>query len=296
MTAWLRAAHVCPGAYSGSATDCVIASGQFSNRLQLLKPDPSLSALHAAVADAYRVFHHHASPSFPLDVCTPCCVSKDIEQQLRQWPLAKLTAQHLYEYNTSAKSESQPSQEVGHLLPRMLELLAEGAEIHHSIELSLDRLGRCPQDSWNDDEHDVLNRFALAYFDRILLGGPLGEGHHRWPDDTLSALLMFDIGGRPVEPLLHHWLQCEDPVSTVQFVTATHYAFWKHREYTNAFASDRPIFRGHLREWLLKPAHRQRFAGKLLTPEFQEQALLQPPIGYMDFSAMMESVFDELVQ
>src|SRR5689334_22591272 len=80
----------------------------------------------------------------PLDVCLNCCVSEKVERELREWPLAEITARHLYDYNTSAKGLVQPVKEVKHLLPRMLELLSEGEQIHHSIELSLDRLGLCP--------------------------------------------------------------------------------------------------------------------------------------------------------
>lgn len=257
---------------------------------------PLPSDLRTVVAQAYRAFRHRAAPPFPLDVCLECCVSADFEQQLRLWPLAQITAQHLYEYNASAKSEVQSTQEVGHLLPRMLELLAEGDQIHHSIELSLDRLGRCPEGCWNEDEREVLNRFTLAYFDCILRGVPLGNGGRRWLDDALSVLLMFDIGGLATEPLLGHWLRCEDPVATVQFVTTTYWEFWRAHEYRNAFASDRPEFRAQIRDWLLNPDNRQRFVEKLLAPEFQRLADQQPPCGHTPFSTMVDGVFDSLTQ
>jgi len=261
-----------------------------------LNPAPNSSDLCAVVAQAYRAFRHRAVPPFPLDVCLECCVSVDFEQQLRQWPLAQITAKHLYEYNTSAKSEVQSAHEVGHLLPRMLELLAKGEEIHHSIELSLDRLGRCPEGSWNDEEREVLNRFALAYFDCILRGGTLGDGHRQWLEDPLSVLLMLNIGGLAVEPLLARWLDCKDPIATVQFVTSTYSDFWEHREYANAFASDRPAFRAQIRDWLLNPDNRQRFVANLLAPEFQRLAEQQPPFGHTPFSTMVDGVFDSLVQ
>ena len=139
-------------------------------------PHHPRSALRAIVAKAHRTFRHHAAPPFPLDVCLNCCVSEQTEKRLRQWPLDQLTDRYFYEYNTSAKSDIQPVAEIGHLLPRMLELLAEGTEIHHSIELSLDRLGRCPKGSWNEGEQEVLDRFASAYFDCVLRDGPLEIG------------------------------------------------------------------------------------------------------------------------
>src|SRR5476651_2034056 len=127
------------------------------DRGDLLNTHPCAEALSAAVAEAYRAFARHVAPAFPLDVCLACCCPVDVEQQLRQWPLARLTTGHFYEYNCSAKSEVQPAPEIGHLLPRMLELLAEGGEIHHSVELALDRLGRCPPQSWNESERAALD-------------------------------------------------------------------------------------------------------------------------------------------
>jgi hypothetical protein len=180
-------------------------------------PTPLLNA----IADAYRAFAQYRKVEHALDVCGECCVSEKVHKQLREWLLKHLKPQHFYEYNSSAKSEVQNAREVGHFLPRMLELLAEGANIHHSIELSLDRLGRCPQGSWTQAQQTALSRFALAYFDVVLVGGPLGDGVHRLLDDPLSVLLMFDIGALDIEPLLEHWLRCEHPYSTVQFVQTT---------------------------------------------------------------------------
>ena len=117
----------------------------------------------------------------------------------------------------------------------MLALLADGEEVHHSLEIALDRLGRCPADSWNADERAALDRFALAYFDAVLYG-PLA---HRWFDDPLSVLLMLHIGGLSITPLLQRWEECEHPSSTVQYVRATYWDFWSDHRYRNAFADDK---------------------------------------------------------
>lgn len=253
--------------------------------------------LRAAVAEAYRAFAIHGKPSARLDVCTECCVSPEIELQLREWSLGQLPAGHFYEYNCSAKSEVQTPEEVGYLLPRMLELLANGIEIHHSLELSLDRLGRCPVGSWTQDENTALNRFALAYFEPALWRGMQDEnGNRRWFDDPLSVLLMFDIGGIAIEPLLDLWLLYEHPHSTVEFVRSTYWQFWANGEYSNPFASDRPAFRHRIRAWLTDPAHRSRFAAKMTAPDFLELAAAQVPIGHTSFGAMTDVVLTQLTQ
>src|SRR5262249_10315760 len=140
----------------------------------------SMSAgLQSAVDGVYLAFQsRHAARSLPLDICGYCCVSEATAKRLREQPLARLIAGDFYEHNGSSKSEIQRAAEVGHYLPRMLALLADGEEIHHSLEIALDRLGRCPADSWTDRELAALDDFALAYFDAVLYGSLA----HRWFD------------------------------------------------------------------------------------------------------------------
>ncbi len=251
------------------------------------------AALEAVIKDAYSVFHQCKAPAFPLDVCLACCMSPELEQEMRQLPLAKLGRRHFYEYNTSVKGEVQPVHELRYLLPRMLELMVEGVDIHHSIELSLDRVGRCPVGSFRDAELEVLNRFAMEYFRNTLCGGQLVSGYR---EDPPSVLLMFHIGGLAVDPLLELWLQMDCPESTVQLVHALYWDFSEKQDYKNAFATDHPAFRETLREWILNPQHRQRFVEKLLQPEFQRLTETRGPTGYTAFSTMVDAVFDQLSQ
>ena len=253
-------------------------------------PDGS-EQLRAVVADAYRVFHRYKPPASSLDACSNCCMSPELEREMRQLPLSKLTPRHFYEYNTAAKSEVQPVDELLYLLPRMLELMAEGAEVHHSIELSLDRLGRCPAGSLDEAERRVLDRFALTYFERSI-----AAREWMWRDEPISLLLMFDVGGLTIAPLLDSWTRSDEPESTMHFVDATYWNFWEKQDYDNAFAADRPSFRSQIRAWMLDPAHRRRFTDKLMETDFQRLAEGQQARGHIPFSTMVDAVFDHLSQ
>ena len=261
-----------------------------------LTADGATTELRAAVARAKDVFSRYPAPSFPLDVCLACCVSPDIEKQLREWKLSVLTAHHFYEYNSSAKSPSQSVAELGHFLPRMFELMVAGQDIHHSTELFLVRLGNCPADSWRADERAAIDRFASALFDVALRGAQLPDAAHPWTEDPLATLTMFDIGGVAIEPLLAAWLRCEHPMSTIQYVESTYWDFWGDEMYGGAFAADRPAFRARLRDWLLDPECQRAFAAKLLRPDFQELARVHVADGRVPFPLVTEAVFDHLTR
>lgn len=250
--------------------------------------------LRAAVAQAYDVFSGFPEPPFPLGVCMACCVSPDIERELREWTLQALTAHHFREYNCSAKPREQSVAELGHFLPRMLELIADGQEIHHSTELFLSRLGNCTPDSWRADERAVLDRFAVALFDVVLRRECLTDGERHWPEDPLVTLLMFDIGGLDIAPLLSSWQRCEHLMATTWMVETIYWDFCPNEVYSNAFATDRPAFQRRLHEWLRDPGCRDAFAAKLVAPDFQRFAATYVADGRMPFTLMVDGVFDYL--
>ncbi len=247
--------------------------------------------LESAVKQVYQVFSRHAPPTATLDACLACCMPAELEEQMRRLPLTKLTAEHFYQYNIAAKSEVQPAAELLYLLPRMLELMAEGAEVHHATELSLDRLGRCPVGSLGGVELNAVNQFAQAYFEL-----KLGATDRLWSEDPICLLLMFDIGGVAIAPMLDHWTQSEQPESTMHFVDATYWHFWEQRDYANAFAADRTAFKSQFRNWALDPKNRLRFADRLMQPDFLRLAQAQECRGQMPFSTMVDAVFDQLTQ
>jgi hypothetical protein len=248
-------------------------------------------ALQLAVRRAYDVFGGRAAPSEPLNVCIGCCMSPELELEMRTLPLNKLTARHFYEYATGAMGDlAQPAQEVAYLLPRWLDLLASGEETHHSVEVALDRVGRCPPGSFDEEETGVLDEFMLAYFVCHLNGG----GFWGWSADPVSFLTMADIVGCAVPPLLQCWLKHSNPVSTVRFVETTYWEFWSELRITNAFAEDRPGLQSLFRDWMLAPDTKAAFAAKLLQPDFLALAEQTRNNYRVPFPVMVEAVFDHL--
>lgn len=220
--------------------------------------------LDAAVQNLYAVFGRCPAPTFPLDVCLNCCVDAKVERELRELPLRSLTAHHFYQYNGSAKGPVQPVGEVKYLLPRLLELLAQGAELHHSTELYLDRLGRCDPQAFSPTERAAINAFALAHFRAGLAQWPFDSRALFMGENAFSILLMWDIGGVDVAPLLDHWLADASEAATLHYIDASYWDFWNCGAYENAFADDREAFRTRLCDWMTAPEHRRVFADRVL--------------------------------
>ena len=228
-------------------------------------PQQEQARLTAAVQSAYQAFRAYTAPTSHLDACTACCMDAEVEREMRRLPLRQLTEKHFYQYNDSAKSTVQPADEIKYLAPRLLELLAQGARLHHSTELVLDRLGRCEPGAFSAAERAALQGFALAYF---------AVGLEQWADNAegvfqgdnaFSILLMWDYAGVPLAPLLDHWLACESDSSALHFVDACYWDYvWNACQITNAFATDRPGYRQALEQWLADPAAKARWTDKLM--------------------------------
>ena len=252
-------------------------------------------ALNAAVRRAYEVFGAYTPPKHPLDVCTFCCMGEELEREMRAVPLRRLKRLHFYEYSTGAKSvDGQPADEVKYLLPRLLELLATGEDTHHSVELALDRVGRCPAGSFDADERAVLDEFMLASFDACLRGEWTADGIWYDLEDPLALLVMADYAGIALEPLLQHWAQHPSTHATVRFVESTYWGFWPSHKITNAFASDRPRLQAVFKDWMLAPSTKAAFTKRLLQPQFLDQVEQTASNTCAPFPVMVEAVFDHL--
>ena len=253
-------------------------------------------ALGLAIDQLYAVFGHYDAPRYMLDVCTPCCMSPQLEKEMRTLPLQQLTAKHFYAYNDSAKNPVQPPDEIKYLLPRMLELLVHGAELHHSTELYLQRLGNCDRAAYSAAERSALDRFALAFFADGLRQHPSLSNNRFAGSNAFDILLMFDLGGIPLAPLLDYWLTAQEPTSTLHYAESSFWDFWKGHAVQNAFANDRTVFCQIMTSWMLNSQHRQQFAQKILALDLKNIEPVKPCgcCSSIRLTDIVESVFDSV--
>jgi hypothetical protein len=263
------------------------------NKIKLETP----STVAEAVANLYTVFRRYEAPAGLLDVCTGCCMDEKLEKEMRRLPLASLYRKHFYEYNDSAKSEVQPAPEIKYFIPRMFELLSEGEDLHHSTELYLDRVGRVPEGAFSEDERKALDDFAFVFFSEGLKQSLNEEKGLFQRNDAFTILLMFEIGGFNIAPLLDHWVQQNASEATLNFAYSTLWHFWHDGEEIGmAFAGNRPDFRATMKAWITNAENRDAFAKKIVdlvsdsSPEF-----LQEKIGCRDtYEDALNEVFQRI--
>jgi hypothetical protein len=253
------------------------------------------STTSEAVVNLYAAFKRYESPKTLLDVCTGCCMDGKLEKEMRRLPLASLNQNQFYEYNSSAKSEVQPANEIKYLIPRVFELLSKGDNLHHSTELYLDRVGRVPEGTFCEAERKALDDFAFVFFSEGLKQEFCGEKGLFQREDAFTILLMFEIGGFDISPLLNHWLQQNTNEGILNYAYSTLWHFWHDGgEIGMAFATHRPNYRATIKAWILAPENRQIFAKKIVdfvsesSPEF-----LRERINYCD---PHEDVLNEVFQ
>lgn len=262
-------------------------------------PSARVLSLQEAVRGVYDAFSRYKAPKALLDVCIACCMDEADEREMRRLPLRQLTARHFYAYNDTAKSEQQPAEELKYFLPRLFELMAQGAGLHHSTELYLDRLGRCDPAEFSKAERSAIDAYALAFFAEGLAQRPDRPDGRFMGQDAVSILLMFDIGGIDLAPLLAHWLADGTATSTMHYIWARYWSQGDNLPFRNAFADDRPRFHETIADWMHDPAHRGLFARRILALDLSDlgdRTCAKGCCRRLGLKDMAESVFDWVAQ
>ena len=139
-----------------------------------------------------------------------------------------------------------------------------------------------------------MDTFALAFFAERLSQHQWHSGERHAGDAAFECLLMFDIGGIDLQPLLDYWLKDDSTAATLHYVNAGFYEFWQAQRIKNPFAKDRTVFQEQMKTWLTSENNRRTFARRILKLEMNN--LDQTPTCYYGSRVtpqdMAETVFD----
>ncbi len=148
------------------------------------------------IKEAYLAFDGYKPND--VDVCTDCCMPKEIEADFFRPNIEDLPLHYLQEwFGAACATEGVRKHIWSYLLPRTLEVLAVGEEPKNvGIEASLSRFDTGNPSHWSDRQWSVLDRFQR----RFLQSGSPSTG--AWCHHTLDEIMcMFTLGGWQLDDL-----------------------------------------------------------------------------------------------
>ena len=155
--------------------------------------------LNNLIREGYDIFSGH-QPKTAIDACTCCCMTEEDAKQLVSLSVDKIPLAVLTKYQDAATPEKLDSGELKYFAPRYLELIKSYQFPSFESVLSLTRFGKVKAYHWTKQERQLLDEFALAFFNQYL--------QSKNPKTTASAidiLLMFYKGKFDIRPLLGLW-------------------------------------------------------------------------------------------
>ena len=162
------------------------------------------------IEDAYRVFDYPKPTS--IDVCQSCCMYPEIERDFFNPPIRELPLHYLQDWFFAAydPADGVSKRTWAYLLPRILEVLADGTEdpANVGLEVSLNRFQTGKKENWSKAEWNVLDRFQRAYLKRAI------ESAEEYVDDTLC---MFGLAGWPLDALFNQVAAHDDKTLATRF-------------------------------------------------------------------------------
>ncbi len=170
------------------------------SRKSLREPGAKIAHGHPfydLIEEAYRAFDTYKPIN--VDVCTDCCMPKDVEADFFRSNIEELPFHYLREWFSAACATDGVRKDIwAYLLPRVLEVLAVGEEPKDvGIESSLSRFDTGNPSHWSTDQWSVLDRFQRRFLQSRF------QTPDRWPGQLLDDIVcMFSRGGWPLDDLL----------------------------------------------------------------------------------------------
>ena len=227
--------------------------------------------LSALIEEGYRLFERPRPTG--LGVCVRCCMYPEIEARILDWQVAEIPLEDLRDWYFAASDSPFPRNVMRWFLPRILDLLAQRADLASvGTEVVLFRLRDSGfPDGWTEAEVDFMTRFAEALVMQVARDG---GGDERLPAHSLDEVLcMFGMGGVDLGPALAR-LQALPDAELVRAL-APDWGHPGHDIWVNAFWEGGPA-KDSFFGWLTSRAMLDRMmihgSGDAGTPETREKA------------------------
>ncbi|MEL7258667.1 MAG: hypothetical protein AAFN80_12615 [Pseudomonadota bacterium] len=162
--------------------------------------------LYEVIEEAYRVFNYPTPTE--IGVCQGCCMCRKIEKDFFNPPIRELPLHYLQDWYFAASDIPLSKRIWGYLLPRILEVLANGEDLSMvALEVSVNRFPTGDKTQWTGAEWAVIDNFQRKYLDHFIAESQTGD----YLDDVLC---MFAEAGWPLDDLLDQVWAAPDDVLT----------------------------------------------------------------------------------
>lgn len=251
---------------------------------------------HAAlITELYHCFAGYRT-TYPLTLCQcSSCMPPDEQRAFLAIPLRELPASYLHAYLASVPGDNEPAylNESKHFLPRICELLLQGAELSNLTETTLGKLNLHNRACWPAHERALLERYARTLITHLYTDNPFPHGLR---DHSANYLLMFHWAGLDLtRELADIWTaHAHTPAALRDFMDLLEDIDWQSGDirwekalYLPEHCPRPDSFVAHMRTWFALPDTRSAFRNSL------EQALLQG-MESEEETAIWESWYDWL--
>ena len=158
--------------------------------------DPTAEPLGTIVKRAYDIFP--AERLTGLGVCNcGICMDDRSQRAMAESDRADITVEMLRAFFDAATADSGlvPRNVARHLVPRILQMIAEGEEVFEA-ETYLERFELAEDANWTEPQNDLIASFRIAYIDSF-------KGEARGIEPMLDDVLcMFAKGGFDLVPIM----------------------------------------------------------------------------------------------
>lgn len=209
-------------------------------------------ALQQAVDRVWRVMDGPVPSSH--QACTACCLTPENDDIFFRVPRREMPITLLDDWYSAAFAAPASPDLRRYMLPRVLDLLAQGTELGLGFELMLQRFDTGTPELWTEAQNAAIAEFEAAFLDaQAVIPSPWGS-----LDDSLC---MFALAGHDVDRLLARiWAWADaDLITRLHHDWCTrggiwirHTAFWKSDRLSITESSDKVM------TWYRAPQLRER--------------------------------------
>lgn len=216
--------------------------------------------INALVREAYRRF---ACTPDDVGVCTACCMPPEMADQMLGKPVSGIQLEWLHTWYGSAIAFEigyQRNHPMRWLLPRVMDLLAEGADVdNYQCDMALNRLRYSGfPDAWDPADAELVRDFCIALC-RHRVGRAEWDSLGPTLDDYLCMAARASVG---LDPVLRELETCD----TANLVLALHPDRFSPKVLWTTFWEDDPAdgldlsgAREAVRAWYASEAMTERF-------------------------------------